>query len=47
MAAWAIEQHPIEALVTAGLREADHLAKLYALDPAAASRGVVEMRASS
>jgi ADP-ribosylglycohydrolase len=34
MAAWAIEKHPIEAVVTAGLREADHLAKLYALGPA-------------
>jgi ADP-ribosyl-[dinitrogen reductase] hydrolase len=34
MAAWAIEQHPIEAVVTAGLREADHLAELYALGPA-------------
>jgi ADP-ribosyl-[dinitrogen reductase] hydrolase len=34
MAAWAIEQHPIEAVVAAGLREAEHLAKLYALSPA-------------
>jgi ADP-ribosyl-[dinitrogen reductase] hydrolase len=34
MAAWAIEQHPIEAVVTAGLREADHLAELYALGSA-------------
>jgi ADP-ribosyl-[dinitrogen reductase] hydrolase len=34
MAAWAIEQHPIEAVVTAGLREAAHLAELYALGPA-------------
>ena len=34
IAAWAVEQHPIEAVVTAGLREADLLAKLYALDPA-------------
>jgi ADP-ribosylglycohydrolase len=34
MAAWAIEQHPIQAVVTAGLREADHLAELYALGPA-------------
>jgi ADP-ribosyl-[dinitrogen reductase] hydrolase len=33
MAAWAIEQHPIEAVVAAGLREADHLAELYALAP--------------
>jgi ADP-ribosylglycohydrolase len=34
MAAWAIEQHPIDAVVAAGLREADHLAELYALGPA-------------
>jgi ADP-ribosylglycohydrolase len=34
MAAWAIEQHRIEAVLAAGLREADHLAKLYALGPA-------------
>jgi hypothetical protein len=34
MAAWAIERHPIEAVVAAGLHEADHLAELYALDPA-------------
>jgi hypothetical protein len=34
MAAWAIEQHPIDAVVTAGLREADHLAERYALAPA-------------
>jgi ADP-ribosyl-[dinitrogen reductase] hydrolase len=34
MAAWAIEQHPIDAVVTAGVREADHLAQLYALRPA-------------
>jgi ADP-ribosyl-[dinitrogen reductase] hydrolase len=35
MAAWAIEQHPIDAVVAAGLREAEHLARLYALRPAA------------
>jgi ADP-ribosyl-[dinitrogen reductase] hydrolase len=35
MAAWAIEQHPIDAVVAAGLREADHVARLYALRPAA------------
>ena len=35
MAAWAIEQHPIDAVVAAGLREADHLAEQYALDSAA------------
>jgi ADP-ribosyl-[dinitrogen reductase] hydrolase len=34
MAAWAIEQHPMEAVVAAGLREADDLAELYGLDPA-------------
>jgi ADP-ribosylglycohydrolase len=34
MAAWAIAHHPIEAVVTAGLREADDLARLYALDSA-------------
>jgi ADP-ribosyl-[dinitrogen reductase] hydrolase len=34
MAAWAIEQHPIEAVVAAGLGDADRLAKLYMLDPA-------------
>jgi ADP-ribosyl-[dinitrogen reductase] hydrolase len=32
MAAWAIQQHPIETVVAAGLREADDLATLYALD---------------
>src|SRR4029450_2613055 len=35
MAAWAIEQHPVDAVVAAGLREADHLARQYALRPAA------------
>jgi ADP-ribosyl-[dinitrogen reductase] hydrolase len=34
MAAWAIEQHPIDAVVAAGLREADDFAELYALDSA-------------
>jgi ADP-ribosyl-[dinitrogen reductase] hydrolase len=34
MAAWAIEQHPIDAIVAAGLREADYLVGLYALPPA-------------
>jgi ADP-ribosyl-[dinitrogen reductase] hydrolase len=34
MAAWAIEQHPIDAVVTAGLREADQLTEQYAVDPA-------------
>ena len=35
MAAWAIEQHPIDAVVAAGLREADHLSEQYGLDSAA------------
>jgi ADP-ribosyl-[dinitrogen reductase] hydrolase len=35
MAAWAIEQHPIDAVVAAGLREADHLAEQYAVGSAA------------
>jgi ADP-ribosyl-[dinitrogen reductase] hydrolase len=35
MAAWALEQHPIDAVVAAGLREADHLARQYGLHPAA------------
>jgi ADP-ribosyl-[dinitrogen reductase] hydrolase len=35
MAAWAIEQHPIDVVVAAGLREAEHLAGRYALRPAA------------
>jgi ADP-ribosyl-[dinitrogen reductase] hydrolase len=35
MAAWAIEQHPIDAVVEAGLREGDHLARRYAQDSAA------------
>jgi ADP-ribosyl-[dinitrogen reductase] hydrolase len=34
MAAWAIEQHPIEAVVGAGLREAERFARLYGLSPA-------------
>ncbi|MGH9258342.1 MAG: ADP-ribosylglycohydrolase family protein [Acidimicrobiales bacterium] len=34
MAAWAIEQHPSDAVVAAGLREAEHLARQYALDSA-------------
>ena len=34
MAAWAIEQHPVDAVVAAGLREAEELAQKYALDPA-------------
>jgi ADP-ribosyl-[dinitrogen reductase] hydrolase len=35
MAAWAIEQHPMDAVVAAGFREADYLARLYALPSAA------------
>jgi ADP-ribosyl-[dinitrogen reductase] hydrolase len=31
MAAWAIERHPMEAVVAAGLREADDFAELYGL----------------
>jgi len=34
MAAWAIEQHPVDAVVVAGLREAEDLAHQYALHPA-------------
>jgi ADP-ribosyl-[dinitrogen reductase] hydrolase len=34
MAAWAIEQHPIDAVVAAGLREAEELAQQHALHPA-------------
>jgi ADP-ribosyl-[dinitrogen reductase] hydrolase len=34
MAAWAIEQHPVSAVVAAGVREAEQLARLYALRPA-------------
>jgi ADP-ribosyl-[dinitrogen reductase] hydrolase len=34
MAAWAIEQHPVDAVVAAGLREAEDLAQQHALHPA-------------
>ena len=34
MAAWAIEQHPVDAVVAAGLRDAEDAARQYALDPA-------------
>jgi ADP-ribosyl-[dinitrogen reductase] hydrolase len=34
MAAWAVEQHPMEVVVAAGLREAEHVAGLLATDPA-------------
>jgi ADP-ribosyl-[dinitrogen reductase] hydrolase len=34
MAAWAIEQHPIDAVIAAGLREAEDLARQDTLDPA-------------
>jgi ADP-ribosyl-[dinitrogen reductase] hydrolase len=35
MAAWAIEQHPTDAVIAAGLREIDHLRREYAIDSAA------------
>jgi ADP-ribosyl-[dinitrogen reductase] hydrolase len=34
LAAWAIEQHPVDAVVAAGLREAEDLAHQYAIHPA-------------
>ena len=34
MAAWAIEQHPVDAVVAAGVREAEELARQHALHPA-------------
>jgi hypothetical protein len=34
MAAWAVEQHPVDAVVAAGVREAEQLARLHALPPA-------------
>jgi ADP-ribosylglycohydrolase len=34
MAAWAIEQHPVDAVVAAGLREAEDAARQYAVRPA-------------
>jgi ADP-ribosylglycohydrolase len=34
MAAWAVEQHPVDVVVAAGVREAEHLARRYALRPA-------------
>jgi ADP-ribosyl-[dinitrogen reductase] hydrolase len=34
MAAWAIEQHPLDAVVAAGLREAEEVAQQHALHPA-------------
>jgi ADP-ribosyl-[dinitrogen reductase] hydrolase len=34
MAAWAVEQHPIDAVVAAGLREAEEVAQQHALHPA-------------
>jgi ADP-ribosyl-[dinitrogen reductase] hydrolase len=34
MAAWAIEQHPVDAVVAAGLREAEELTQQHALHPA-------------
>jgi ADP-ribosyl-[dinitrogen reductase] hydrolase len=38
MAAWAIEQYPLDAVVAAGLREAEHVTRQYALDSAATRR---------
>jgi ADP-ribosyl-[dinitrogen reductase] hydrolase len=38
MAAWAIEQYPIDAVVAAGLREAEHLTRQYAIDSAVMRR---------
>jgi ADP-ribosyl-[dinitrogen reductase] hydrolase len=35
MAAWAIEQHPVDAVIAAGLREAEDVARQHALHPAA------------
>jgi ADP-ribosyl-[dinitrogen reductase] hydrolase len=34
LAAWAIEQHPVDAVVAAGLREAEDAASQHAVDPA-------------
>jgi ADP-ribosyl-[dinitrogen reductase] hydrolase len=34
MAAWAIEQHPVDAVIAAGLREAEDAARQYAVHPA-------------
>jgi ADP-ribosyl-[dinitrogen reductase] hydrolase len=34
MAAWAIEQHPVDAVIAAGLRDAEDLAQQSALHPA-------------
>jgi ADP-ribosylglycohydrolase len=34
MAAWAIEQHPVDAVVAAGLREAEDAARQHAVRPA-------------
>jgi ADP-ribosyl-[dinitrogen reductase] hydrolase len=34
MAAWAIEQHPVDAVIAAGLREAEELTQQHALHPA-------------
>jgi ADP-ribosyl-[dinitrogen reductase] hydrolase len=33
MASWAVERYPIDAVVSAGLEEAEHMAKWYALHP--------------
>jgi ADP-ribosyl-[dinitrogen reductase] hydrolase len=34
MAAWAIEQHPVDAVIAAGVREAEEGAQQYAIHPA-------------
>jgi ADP-ribosyl-[dinitrogen reductase] hydrolase len=34
MASWAVDQHPVDAVVAAGVREAEQLARLYTLPPA-------------
>jgi ADP-ribosyl-[dinitrogen reductase] hydrolase len=34
MAAWAIEQHPVDAVIAAGLHEAEDVAQQYAIHPA-------------
>jgi ADP-ribosyl-[dinitrogen reductase] hydrolase len=34
MAGWAIEQHPMDLVVAAGLREAEHMAEAFTMSPA-------------
>jgi hypothetical protein len=33
LAAWALEQHPVDAVIAAGLREAEELTQQHALHP--------------